>query len=70
MNCAHDKIYSGEAFMSSPPKWAWICRECLVSGNESSVECPKPWQPKLYGALLMKIDPSARLLKQMRPDKA
>lgn len=39
-DCIHNKIYSGQRVCSSPPQWAWICKNCGELGYEISERRP------------------------------
>ncbi len=42
INCVpgHEKVYSGEFFASTPPKWAWICARCGTAGTTCTEKEP------------------------------
>ncbi len=37
----HDPVYSGEYYATIPPRWAWVCRHCGVTGIRGMVR-PDP----------------------------
>jgi hypothetical protein len=49
-DCDHRKVYSGEYFAALPPRWAWICSECLAEGADELEEAPATNQA-LFGKL-------------------
>jgi len=47
-----NKVYSGEHFLSNPPKWMWICSECTAYGDDMAETCPEKTDWKKYWEIM------------------
>jgi len=57
-DCSHQKVYSGERFLTLIPQWHWICADCRAMGADSiPSETPPPLDLPRFLDLLANIDP-------------
>lgn len=72
MLCEHEKVYSGERFLTLVPQWHWICAKCKAMGEDPipAAETPPPLDLARFIDLLATVDPngaeSMRRIQQRR----
>ena len=54
--CDHEKVYSGERFLTLVPRWFWICARCKATGEDPMSKAP-PVDFNRYVEILSSVDP-------------
>lgn len=66
--CEHDRIFSGEHFLSLPPQWIWICRTCREHGRLAQ-HAPPPIDLPGFVARAREIWPDEPFWQRAEPFK-
>jgi hypothetical protein len=59
-DCEHVKVYSWDYLPGDPPKWKWICSECLAAGVDGLVQDPVTDQDRYWRLAMMRLHQRGR----------
>jgi hypothetical protein len=59
-DCEHVKVYSWDYQPGAPPKWKWICSECLAAGEDGLVQDPVTDQDRYWRLAMMRLHQKGR----------
>jgi len=54
-DCEHEKVYSWDYIPGAPPKWKWICSECLAAGEDPLTADPVTNQDRYWKLAMLRL---------------